>query len=271
MPEGSEARGWYLYGVIDSEPRADAFSGLDDVRCVRFKNTAAVVSHVSLDEFDESQLPARLNDPKWLEQKLWAHEQVLERVLGMATVIPMKFATIFKSELRLLAALDAHYEGFLELFKKLKGKHEYGLKVFSKRRLLEAEVEQTDSRARTLREQLTAQPQGTAYLMRKQFDKLWGEEVEKRLSQHLQTVYDRVGGVAEERRLNLMSAEQVMKHEAEMVLNAALLVPIGRRDELLAALAALEQEFGPRGFTFQLVGPFPPYNFSQLSEPIQNA
>jgi len=269
MPEGSEAKGWYLYGVIDREPRADAFSGLDDVRCVRFKHTAALVSEVSLDEFDESQLPARLNDPKWLERKLWAHERVLERALEMATVVPMKFATIFKSELRLLAALDAHYERILELFRKLKGKQEYGLKVFSQRSLLEADVEQTHPRVQTLKEQLAGQPQGTAYLVRKQLDKLLGEEVEKRLNQDLQTIYERVGSVVDERRLSLVSAEQVMKHEAEMVLNAALLVAIGRRDELLTELSVLEREFLPRCLTCQLFGPFPPYNFSQLPEPIQ--
>jgi hypothetical protein len=269
MPERSEAKGWYLYGVIDTEPRADAFSGLDDVRCVRFKETAALVSHVSLDEFDESQLPARLNDPKWLERKLWAHQQVLDRVLGMATVIPMKFATIFKSELGLLAALDAHYERILELFRKLKGKQEYGLKVLSQRSLLEADVEQTHPRVQALKEQLAGQPQGTAYLVRKQLEKLRGEEVEKCLNQHLQTIYERLGDVADEKRLNLVTAEQLTKQDAEMVLNAALLVAIGRRDELLTELSVLEREFLPQGLTFQLVGPFPPYNFSQLAEPIQ--
>jgi hypothetical protein len=264
MPDRSEPRGWYLYGVIDAQPGPDTFSGLDHVRSVRFKDTAALVSNVSLDEFDETQLPARLNDPKWLEHKLWAHQQVLDRVLGMATVVPMKFATIFKSELRLLAALDAHYERILELFKNLKGKHEYGLKVLSKRPLLEAEVEQTHPRVQALKEQLVGQPQGTAYLVRKQFDKLLGEEVEKRLSQHLQTIYERLGGVADERRLNLVTAEQVTTQQAEMVLNAALLVAIDRRAEMLSAVATLEKEFAPRGLTFQLVGPFPPYNFSQL-------
>ena len=264
MPERGEARGWYLYGVIDTQPRPDAFSGLDHVRCIQFKDMAALVSNVSLDEFDESQLPARLNDPKWLERKLWAHQQVLDRVLGIATVVPMKFATVFKSELRLLAALDAHYEGILELFKKLKGKHEYALKVFLKRALLEAEVEQTHPRAQVLKKQCAGQLQGTAYLVRKQLDKLLGEETEKRLNQRLQTIYERLGDVADERRLNLVTAEQVTKPQAEMVLNAALLAAVGRRDEVLTTVSALENEFSSGGFTFQVVGPFPPYNFSQL-------
>lgn len=262
----SPANGWYLYGLMDTHPPALTLSGLDHVNCLRFRQMAALVSEVSLEEFDESQLPARLNDPKWLERRLWAHEQVLDRALGMATVIPMKFATIFKSELRLLAALDAHYDGISELFKKLKGKHEYGLKVFSERRLLEAEVEQTHPGIKALKEQLTNQPQGTAYLMRKQFNKLIAEELEERLSQHLQTIYDRFGDVVEEKRLIPVTAEQVVKRQAEMVFNAALLVGVDRRDELLSAVSGLREEFAPCGYSFHLVGPFPPYHFSQLPE-----
>lgn len=266
MPKQDEARGWYLYGVIDTHPPTTTLLDLDHVRVFKFRDMAALVGEVSLDEFDESQLKERLNDPKWLERKLWAHEQVLEKALGMATVIPMKFATIFKSEPRLLAELEAHYDGIVELFKKLKGRHEYGLKVFWDRRVLEAEVERTHERALSVREHLSHQPEGTAYLMRKQLNKLLEEEVEKRLHQHLQTIYERLGDVADERRLDLVTPEQVVERPAEMVLNAVLLVATDRREELLVAVSRLQGEFAPCGYSFKLVGPFPPYHFSQLPE-----
>ena len=266
MSEPSDAKGWYLYGLIDTHPPVLTLSDLNQVRCLRFRDMAALVGEVSLDEFDESQLKERLNDPKWLERKLWAHEHVLERALGMATVIPMKFATIFKSEPRLLAELEAHYDGIVELFKKLRGRHEYGLKVFWDRRVAEAEVEQTHAQAMAFKEHLVGQPEGTAYLMRKQFKKLIEEEVEKRLNQCLQAICDRLGDVADERRLNLVSAEQVVERHAEMVLNAALLVATDRREELLAAVSGLQGAFVPCGYSFKLVGPFPPYHFSQLPE-----
>ena len=255
--------GWYLYGLIDTRPAPV----LDDVQYLPVRDLTALIGEVTLEEFDEAKLKERLNDPKWLERKLLKHQAVLDRALkSAATVIPMKFATIFRSQASLVRPLEAQYGPIHELAKKLQQKHEYGLKLFWNRSLAEAEVEQTHPSIQALKTQLAGQPEGTAYLLRKQFMKLLGEEAEKRLNQDLQTIYERLGAISEERQVSSTVAEHVVKHEAEVVLNVALLVSANRRDELLRAVAKLQQAFAPRGYTVKLVGPFPPYHFSQLPD-----
>jgi hypothetical protein len=49
-----------------------------------------------------------------------------------------------------------------------------------------------------------------------------------------------------------------------MVLNASLLISKSAFSSLEIEINALRQEYLPRGFAFELVGPFPPYSFSAL-------
>ena len=46
-----------------------------------------------------------------------------------------------------------------------------------------------------------------------------------------------------------------------MFLNGAYLVAADREGEFRAALEELEKEHGPRGASYELTGPWPPYNF----------
>jgi hypothetical protein len=50
----------------------------------------------------------------------------------------------------------------------------------------------------------------------------------------------------------------------QMVLNVALLVSKSSIGSLVNEVNMLRQEYLPRGFEFELVGPFPPYSFSEL-------
>src|SRR5205823_3446944 len=50
---------------------------------------------VPLEEFGESQLQERLNDPVWLEEHAREHEEVLQRVLSSTTVVPFRFGAVY--------------------------------------------------------------------------------------------------------------------------------------------------------------------------------
>lgn len=266
MSEQSKGTGWYLYGLIDTYPPTPTFSGSADVRCIRFRDMAALVSEVSLDEFDESRLPERLNDPKWLEGRLRHHEYVLEAFMRCGTVIPMRFATIFKTEERLSEHLLALYDTLRELLQKLREKEEWGVKAFCDLRSIKASVEVEHERARQLKAQLAGQPPGTAYLMRKQLEDLLAQETDHRLACHLESIYQRLSSLAHEAKLNLLTPHQLTNRKQEMVLNAVFLIEKTSVGNLAEAVRALRGEYCGYGFEFELVGPFPPYNFSRLPE-----
>ena len=81
LPDGE---GWYLYGIVPAGVPPAELEGLTavdprhDVAVLAEGELAGVTSRVSLAEFDEAALPERLGDAAWLEQKIRAHESVLE-------------------------------------------------------------------------------------------------------------------------------------------------------------------------------------------------
>ncbi len=254
----------YLYGVIDHPETQAVLEELktpNPVRCLSIGDLGALIRDVPIEEFGEDALRERMKDPKWLEQHIWQHARVLEVAMRFGTVIPMKFLTIFKTEERLLRSFLALDETLRELFGKLQGKEEWGVKAFCDLRCIQAAVEAQYDRAKQLKAQLVGKPLGTAYLVRKQLEELVRRESGLRLAVHLDSISCRVSSVAHDTKFNPATQELGNR---QMVLNASLLINKTSVSSLANEVNALRQEYLPHGFEFELVGPFPPYSFSEL-------
>ena len=260
----------YLYGIVnqydiieqpDSQSVLKELKSPEQIRLLPIREFAALVSEVELSEFGEEALKNRLKDAKWLEHRLRHHEWVVEAFMRCGTVIPMKFATIFTTEERLCKRLLALYETLRELCGKLQGKEEWGVKAFCDLRYITASAEAEHEKIKQLKAQLAGQPPGTVYLMRKQLEELVTQETDQRLAGNLESIYQRLSSLAHEARLNLLTPHDLTNRKQEMVLNAALLVEKPSPSRLAEEVRALRRDYSPHGFEFELVGPFPPYNF----------
>src|SRR5690348_2731140 len=166
MAVDTEAR--YLYGVVaaGSVPR-ELLGGprsIDErhpVRVVQVGELAAIVSDVTLDEFGETSLADRLNDPLWLERKARAHEGVLDTALAATDVVPFRFCTIYRSEEDLHAYLESASFELQALLEQFEGCVEAGVKCFVD---FDRVPMPDDDDASTV----GAMSQGRAYLQRRQ-------------------------------------------------------------------------------------------------------
>jgi hypothetical protein len=72
--------------------------------------------------------------------------------------------------------------------------------------------------------------------------------------------HERLAAAAEEARANPPQPPELSGRTDEMLLNGAYLV---RRDDgrLTDAVDELQSLYGPRGVTYEVTGPWPPYNF----------
>jgi hypothetical protein len=254
----------YLYGVVNHEealPALEELKTFAPIRCLAFGDLGALVRDVAMEEFGEDALKERMKHPKWLEEQVWHHARVLEVAIRFGTVIPMKFLTIFKTEERLRESLLALDESLHELFRRLQGKEEWGVKVFSDPQCIQAAVEAQSAGVRQLKARIAARPSGTAYLLQKQSEKLVRRESSLRLAAHLESISRRLLSVAHETKFIPAAHESSSR---QMVLNASLLVEKTAFNSLKNEVNALRQEYLPGGFEFELVGPFPPYSFSAL-------
>jgi Gas vesicle synthesis protein GvpL/GvpF len=266
QPGGREAAddGWYVYGVVPSDELSKHVFG--DIRgvdptapvgLVAEGELAAISSRVSLIEFGEGPLEENLRDPVWLEDKVRAHESVLEAALGSGPLVPFRFGTICWSEEQVRALLREH-RGLGSTLDRVRGSIELGVKGFVDAARFAA-VRRDPGEAE-------GAAGGRAYLLRKQSERRLDDERDVFKGTCADASHRRLAAAAKEARTNPLQRPEMVGRTDEMFLNGAYLVRSDRTDVFRAALAGLEEAYGSDGVEYVLTGPWPPYNFVDSEE-----
>ena len=250
------ATGWYVYGVAPtaeaSEQHVHGVRGVagKGVSLVDAGAVVAIASKVPLAEFGDEPIADNLRDPAWLERRVRAHEEVLEAVLGSVPVVPFRFATIYRSEEHLRAALgeDGRFEQLLE---QIRGKVELGVKGFLSP--MARAAEETGAG--------TDVTSGRRYLEEKQSARRRAEEHDALKAELAHESHERLAAVAHDAVANAPQPSEVSGRDAEMFLNGAYLVSRDEEERFRGALQELERKFAATGAAYELTGPWPPYNF----------
>jgi Gas vesicle synthesis protein GvpL/GvpF len=205
---------------------------------------AALSSAVPAGEFGEASLRERLNDRAWLEQTAREHEETLERALAVTAVIPFRLCTVYESRDHVREFLSTHGAALGDLLRRLDGRIELGVKAY----LAEAPAEHGEPES------------GREYLLRRQREREAAEESARFKVECAQASHERLAAAAEDARANPPQPPELSGRTEEMLLNGAYLV---RRDDgrLAHAVVELEALYGARGVTYEVTGPWPPYNF----------
>jgi Gas vesicle synthesis protein GvpL/GvpF len=235
----------YVYGVVSGGAQPEGTGvGSRPVEIVAEGDVAALVSAVPAGEFGEASLRERLEDRAWLERTAREHEDALERTLASSTVIPFRLCTVYESRDGLRGFLSAHGPALADLLRRLDGRVELGVKAY----FAKAPAE-------------TGEPQsGRDYLLRRQREREAAEEAARFKVECAQASHERLADAAEDARANPPQPPELSGRTDEMLLNGAYLV---RRDDgrLADAVAELESRYGSHGVTYEVTGPWPPYNF----------
>jgi hypothetical protein len=252
---------WYVYGVVPGgltggdTANWPSVGQVGDVELVQEGALAALVSPVAPSEFDQPGLDSRLQEAAWLEEKIRAHEQVLERVLGRFPVVPFRFCTVYRSREALRAFLAEHRSELETTLARITGKVERGVKAFADRsRLAQATMATTEHSVPEGRSG------GRAYLEQRLAEQRNKEEIERMALALVEKVHARLDQEAEESTFLPLQTRDVSGRPEDMLMNAAYLVE-GESPGLERALADLRRDLGPLGISFELTGPWPPYNF----------
>ena len=124
----------YAYAVVrgldDAELSTIRGVGGTAVRCIGDQELAAVVSSVSTEEFGEEGLRANLERLEWLEPVARAHHGVVEAVLARATTLPLRLATVYHSDARVVEVLRSDRSRLQTALDRLSGRVEIGVKIY---------------------------------------------------------------------------------------------------------------------------------------------
>lgn len=226
-----------------------------------YRDVVAVVSLVPLAEFGPEVLDANLHDLAWVRAKVLAHQEVLVGLLGRYTLIPFKFCTLYYSEDSVREMLDRHYHRFVENLARLEGATEWGVKLYCDRQALTERVRETSKALKPLREGISRMSEGAAYFRKKKLEQAAEQEAEQVMDACTRESHERLAGRAREAVANPIQPPEVHGRGVEMILNGAYLVSDGSMVAFHAALATLEDTYVSLGFSYELTGPWPPYNF----------
>jgi Gas vesicle synthesis protein GvpL/GvpF len=249
QPAAAPAEGKYVYCIIQSqEPRTFGQIGIggrgDEVYTIHYGGLAAVVSNTPLVVYD----PTREN--------VFAHETINELVMKEFTVLPMAFGALFRTEQDILELMRATYEALHDVFAKMEGKVEYGLKVNWDRDKVIAEIEQENEEIRNLKEQITSRSTGSTYFARMQLGRLIESALSEQADAYVREVYSVLRDAAVASRANKPIGDK-------MIMNTAFLVERAGEGEFDQRVKEIAAKYEGK-LAFKYSGPWPPYNFVHI-------
>lgn len=266
-----DAQGIYVYCVgecaelqklfEDQLPRAVETAPID---LIAAGDLAAVVSRVPLKEYGEKPLQARMADPAWVAVKAMRHEEVVEHFAARASVVPLRFGTIYLSDDRVRDLISDKQIELRPVIERLRGREEWGVNVFRNRETLMKEIASLSPRLREISERAAKAGPGQSYLLRKQITALGEEEARAETDRVISEIRTELSTASDDAvRLNLLTRET--GEHGEVVARLAFLVARSAFDDFRQAAERLAERFIKSGFRLEMTGPWPAYNFSEVA------
>lgn len=209
-----------------------------------------VLSDVPLDLYGPGRLESKLRDLDWVSEAAVAHEAVVERFAALrgAAVVPMKLFTMFSSQARAVADVQARRPAIERILAHIDGCEEWGVRV-------------SRSAAAAVREGASAAAPrtGTAFLAARKQARDAAREASRKAARAAAHVYEALSPVAKDARRR----EDAPAGAVPPLLDAAFLVPAAARSKFRLAARRAAKACAEAGAEMMLTGPWPAYNFVQ--------
>ncbi|BBK41308.1 gas vesicle protein [Allostella vacuolata] len=249
----------YVYAIAADHPDPDnaMFGGegiVPDapVRLLQLGDLAVAASLVSAADFAADALRAHLEDARWTALRVLAHQRVVDSLLPHATVLPMKFCTLFSGEAALKQALAHNRAALQATVERLRGAREWGVKLYweAPRNPAPPSAGQGEAGA------------GAAFFQRKRDQQRQRAEAEAAVARCVAASHRRLADAARAAVANPVQPPAVHRQPGEMALNGAYLVARAAEPAWREVLAELERTHADGGIRYELTGPWGPYNFT---------
>ena len=249
---GEEQTACYLYCLMSSDRDVPAAMDRVDgspVQTISSGALKAVASRVSVDEFGQSSLDRNIQDPRWVERKVRAHDAVVKAAFAEGPIIPLRFCTVLRDEEAVRRVLEAHAELVHRTLNNIAQTKEWGLKVLWR----ESEHDQQPA-------------SGREYLLRTRAA-INGERCDEAQRQAM-AMHERLLSFTRDAALLTI---RPLADDGQVLLNAAYLVADQDEAQFHESARALCDEGQEQGMACEVTGPWPPYNFVKLDLSLEPA
>lgn len=157
----------------------------------------AAVSRVPAATFAEEPLNALLTDLSRLAPYAVRHEQAIQALVSAGSaLIPTTFGSIFRAPERVVAMLTEQAAALRRSLDRVRGRQEWGLKVFADTPRTLVAATAASAELRRLSDEIAASRPGRAYLLARQRERLLAGEAERLTAAALDAIMGRLAGVS---------------------------------------------------------------------------
>jgi pyruvate-formate lyase len=260
---------YYVYCIAESAAAAQlpvdslpaAIEENSKLEWVSVNTLAALASEVPRATYSEENLADHLTDATWTAIRAMRHETVVEYVAKRATVIPLRFGTIYLERSRVEQMLTTQSRELESIIEQLRGREEWGVNVFVDRAVLLSSITSVSPVLRDLVQRAEQAPPGQSYLMQKKIEALKVDEARAALNRIVDQIEERLKQQTDDaRRLRILKVETT--EHGELKAKFAFLVKRATFEEFRDTAEGLAKEHQAAGVRLELTGPWPVYNFT---------
>ena len=232
------------------------------IEWVSVNSLAALVSQVPREIYSEESLANHLTDATWTAIRAMRHETMVEYVAKRASVIPLRFGTIYLEHSGIEQMLTDKNGELKDIIDHLRGRDEWGVNVYCDRAALMSSITSVSPVLRDLVARAEQAPPGQSYLMQKKIEALKVDEARVALNRIVDLIENKLREHSDgAKRLRILKVETT--EHGELKAKFAFLIKRSEFEEFRNAAEQLAQEHQAAGVRLELTGPWPVYNFVQ--------
>jgi len=258
----------YLFGItlLDAESiiltkNLEGMAKETQVYPVPHHELLAAVCKVPKREFTEAKIQGMTENRDWLEEKAERHQEIVALLAEKYPFVPMSFSTLYSSEEQLKLFLEENYHELMALLKKIRNKMEWNLKLYLDEDKFKDFLRQKDESINKLMDEMSLNLSGKEYLLKKRL----ANRIERKAFDLAEEVHRRLCRFSSAAVLNKLLSPEASGRKEQMILNGAYLLEEAKKEDFFQTVKLLEKTEGPRGFIFEITGPWPCYNFCHIS------
>ncbi len=256
----------YVYCILDHRPLLEDQSLASSFEVLPVKEYYAAIKHVSSNEFSEESLKKNFADPEWIETHTRNHVEVISSLMVNQAVLPFKFGTVFKSEENLEKFIEEHSSYIKDHLRALEGKEEWSVKIYCDKKVIRDKIVELSNELRELEKQVRESSPGKAFLMKRKKTALVEQKTRELMKTHGQECYEQYKNISESIRMNNLLPRELTERQDDMILNVACFIDRKNVSNFLHITNLQREEYQPLGFSIDVTGPWPPFNFVEMND-----
>jgi hypothetical protein len=256
----AEDMGLWAYAVINASTPMRSVAGIAGgmVGTVVAGDLAAVASPVDLADYGEDALRRNLEHLPWLEAAARAHHGVIAEAATAGAVVPLRLATVYRTEAGLAGMLVRNRADFHLAFDRIQGRSEWGVKAYAATATV---TSRPASQATT--ELRSERGSGAQYLSQRKARLAASEQARKVAVASARDVHAMLSSVSVATDLHQPQDPQLSGRRDRMIMNGTYLVDDQASSEFTAAVR--DAAVGSPALQLELTGPWPPYSFAAVA------